>query len=240
VKYSTSRFRAIIFTAYVVVLLAVTMPLAWIVLLMLPRGRPSDVWVKRWARAVIAASGCPMRVIGREHLPRDRPAVLVSNHTSYLDSVVLMAAIPIAYRFVVAARYAAWPMIGTAIRKAAYVTVDRRSAATRAVSVDRIESVLRGGSSVLIYPEGHRVRGAELEPFRAGAFRAAVDTRSPIVPITVRGTRVVMAPGARLFRPGAIDVIIHSPIEPAGNDRKEIIRLRDAARSAIECGLSRA
>ena len=231
------RIAALAFTVYVVALLAISVPPAWLVLLLLPPGRRSDLWSKRWARWLIAASGCRLRVSGAAHVPGDRPVVFVSNHTSYLDSIVLMAAIPSAYRFVVARRYAAWPVVGTAIRKARYITVDRRSAATRAGSVDVIEAALRDGSSVLIYPEGHRARGPDLEPFRAGAFRAAVATGRDVVPITVRGTRTVMGPGARLFRRGPIDVIIHPAVAPSGTGRREIGRLRDAARSDIECGL---
>ena len=231
------RIAALAFTVYVVALLAISVPPAWLVLLLLPPGRRSDLWSKRWARWLIAASGCRLRVSGAAHVPGDRPVVFVSNHTSYLDSIVLMAAIPSAYRFVVARRYAAWPVVGTAIRKARYITVDRRSAATSAGSVDVIEAALRDGSSVLIYPEGHRARGPDLEPFRAGAFRAAVATGRDVVPITVRGTRTVMGPGARLFRRGPIDVIIHPAVAPSGTGRREIGRLRDAARSDIECGL---
>ena len=229
---------ALAFTIYVVALLAISVPPAWLVLLLLPPGRRSDLWSKRWARWLIAASGCPLRVSGADRVPADRPVVFVSNHSSYLDSIVLMAAIPSAYRFVVARRYAAWPVVGTAIRKARYITVDRRSAATRAGSVALIETALRDGSSVLIYPEGHRARGPHLEPFRAGAFRAAAAAGRALVPITVRGTRTVMLPGARLFRRGPIDVTIHPPVAPAGTDRREIARLREIVRSDIQGDLA--
>jgi fatty-acyl-CoA synthase len=222
------------FTIYVLALLAISVPPAWAVLLLLPRGRPSDMWSKRWARWLIGASGCALTVSGGDYIHEDRPVVFVSNHTSYLDSIVLMAALPWPYLFVVAQAYAAWPVVGTAIRKAEYITVDRRSAMTRAGSFTVIEAALRKGSSVLIYPEGRRGRGPQLEPFRAGAFRAAAATGCPVVPISVRGTRLIMRRGVRLLRRGSIDVTIHQPIAPTSNDRREIVRLRDAVRSEIE------
>jgi len=221
------------FTIYVLVLLAISVPPAWAVLLLLPRGRRSDLWSKRWARWLIGASGCALTVRG-DYLHEDRPVVFVSNHTSYLDSIVLMAALPWPYRFVVAHAYAAWPIVGTAIRKAEYITVDRRSAMTRAGSFTVIEAALRNGSSVLIYPEGRRGRGPLLEPFRAGAFRAAAATGRPVVPISVRGTRHIMRRGVRLLRRGPIEVTIHQPLAPTSSDRREIVRLRDAVRSEIE------
>jgi 1-acyl-sn-glycerol-3-phosphate acyltransferase len=231
------RLAALAFTAYALVLLAISVPPAWAVLLLLPRGRPSDMWSKRWASWLIRASGCALRVSGADHIPEDRPVVFVSNHTSYLDSIVLMAAIPSPYRFVVARGYAAWPVVGTAIRKARYITVDRRSATTRAGSFDVIARALRDGSSVLMYPEGRRARGPALEPFRAGAFRAAAATGREVVPISVRGTRVIMRRGVRLLCRGPIDVTIHQPIAPTAGDRREIARLREAVTSAIEGGL---
>jgi 1-acyl-sn-glycerol-3-phosphate acyltransferase len=105
---------------------------------------------------------------------------------------------------------------------------------TRAGSFDVIEAALRNGSSVLIYPEGRRARGPALEPFRAGAFRAAAAAGREVVPVSVRGTGVIMRRGVRLLRRGPIDVTIHRPIAPAGSDRREIVRLREAVRSAIE------
>ena len=229
-----NRFAALAFTAYAVALVAISVPPAWLVLLLLPRGRPCDLWSKGWARWLMRASGCAVRVSGAQHVPQDRNVVFASNHASYLDSIVLMAAIPSPYRFVVARGYAAWPIVGTAIRKANYITVNRRSAMTRAGSFDAIEAALANGSSVLIYPEGHRARGPHLDPFRAGAFRAAVATGRAVVPITIRGTRDVMRPGARLLRRGAIEITIHPPIAPAAKGRGEVARLRQAVRSAIE------
>ena len=236
-----SRLRDILaalgFTIYAVALLAISVPPAWAILLLLPPGRRSDVWSKRWARWLIRASGCALTVRGADYVPEDRPVVFVSNHASYLDSIVLMAALPSPYRFVVAHAYTAWPVVGTAIRKAGYITVDRRSAMTRARSFDVIEAALRNGSSVLIYPEGRRAHGPILEPFRAGAFRVAAATGRAVVPISVRGTRAIMGRGVRLLRRGPIDVTIHQPIAPASSDRRETMRLRDAARSEIERAL---
>ena len=231
------RAGAILFTTFIIVLVAVTMPPAWVVLLLLPRGTWSDRLVKGWARAIVALSGCGLRVAGLERVPRDRPVVLVSNHTSYIDSIALLAAIPLRYRFVVAQRYTRWPMIGTAIRKAGYITVDQRTAATRAASFAEVTSALRGGGSVLMYPEGHRARGADLDPFRSGAFRAAVEIGCPIVPIAVRGTRVIWPAGRLLLRPNRIEITVHRALVPAGAGHSEIVRLRDAAKATIAEGL---
>jgi len=210
----------------------------WMMMLVLPAGPIPDRLLKRWARLVVRASGCPLTVSGAAHL-QSGPAVLVSNHVSYLDSIALMAAIPRAYRFVVDARHQRWPFVGTAIRKADYIIVNRASIEARAACLRAMTMALKRGVSLLLFPEGGRNTGpaTQLLTFRSGAFRAAVEADRPLIPITVRGTRAIWPPDARLLRRGRIDVIIHAPIEPAGRGRREIARLRASARQEIEKGL---
>jgi len=210
----------------------------WMMLLLLPVGAIPDRLLKQWARLVVRASGCRLTVTGAAHLRQSAPAVLVSNHASFLDSIALMAVIPLAYRFVVDRRHERWPFVGTAIRKADYITVNRGSVDARAECLRTIIDALQRGESLLLFPEGGRSRRPGLLPFRLGAFRASVEAGRPLIPITVRGTRSIWPPDARLLRRGRIDVIIHAPIEPAGRGRQEIARLRASARREIERGLA--
>jgi fatty-acyl-CoA synthase len=228
---------AFLFTGYVLLLLSITVPPVFMAMIVVPAGRIPDWLLKRWARVVIRASGCRLRVTGAAHLCAGGPVMLVSNHASYLDSIALMAAIPLAYRFVVDVRHETWPLVGTAIRKASHIIVDRRTAAARVACLHTITSTLRHGRSVLVFPEGRRNRGSDLLPFRSGAFRAAAEANRPVIPITVQGTRAIWPPDGYWLRRGPIHVIIHHAIEPMGNDRREIARLRASARLDIERGL---
>ena len=89
---------------------------------------------------------------------------------------------------------------------------------------------------MLVFPEGTFFRPPELLPFRLGAFKAAVDTGRPIVPIALRGTRRVLPEDEWLFTHGPIDVIIAPPLVPTGQGWQEMVRLRDEARSIIARG----
>ena len=226
-----------VFTAYIAALLALTMPPAWLVLLFLPRGRTSDRLVRQWSRFIVRASGCRMRVSGVEHLRGAGAVTLVSNHVSYIDSVVLLAAIPADYRFVAEHGVLTWPMISTAVRKVGHLTVDRGSRAARLACADAMVETLRAGRSLLVYPEGRRSRREGLLPFRLGAFRAAVASGRPVVPIAVSGTDVIVASDRRVLRRGRIEVTIHEPIAPLGLDRSEMVRLRQRAREQIASSL---
>lgn len=229
-----------LFTAYIWGLLFATLPPLWIALSVLPSGPRADRLLKWSARLVIRLSRCRLRVIGIDRLPPCGPAILVANHASYLDSVVLMAAIPLDYRFVVNDRAVTWPLIGLAIRKVGHLIVDRKRLAGRRACAAAMRQTLRQGISVLLFPEGTIHRTGDPLPFRRGAFRIAVELGCPVVPISLRGTRHVLPDGPWVFRRGCLDVTIHEPIVPAENTRQEIVGVRDRAQREIVAGLQNA
>lgn len=92
---------------------------------------------------------------------------------------------------------------------------------------------LQAGESLFVFPEGTFVAAQGLLPFRLGAFRAAVDTGCPIVPVAIRGTRRLFPADTLLLRRTGVTVTIGKPISPDGTDWPEIVRLRDAAREMI-------
>jgi 1-acyl-sn-glycerol-3-phosphate acyltransferase len=176
------------------------------------------------------------RVTGAEHLESIGAAILAANHASYIDSVVLMATIPVDFRFLAKRRLADYPLIGTVIRKVGHVTIEKATVAQQISGADLLARLLREGRQMLVFPEGTFFRPPELLPFRLGAFKAAVDTGRPIVPIALRGTRRVLPDGTWLFRRGPIDVIIGAPLVPAAQGWQEMVRLRDEARVIIARG----
>jgi 1-acyl-sn-glycerol-3-phosphate acyltransferase len=225
-----------LFTAYVVTIVVTTLVILRGALLVTPNGRAADRAVKTWSRMALWACGLQPRVTGVEHLEGLGAAVLAANHASYIDSVVLMATIPADFRFLAKGRLADYPMIGTVIRKAGHVTIDKATVAQQLSSADILSRLLREGRQMLVFPEGTFVRPPELLPFRLGAFRAAVETGRPIVPVALRGTRRVLPDGTWLFTHGPIDVTIGSPLVPVAQGWQEMVRLRDAARTIIAHG----
>jgi 1-acyl-sn-glycerol-3-phosphate acyltransferase len=214
-------------------LLLVAVPPLWLALLATPAGRAADRSVKRWCRAILALAGCAVRLEGAERLAGTAPAVLAANHSSYLDVVALLAALPAGVRFVAKRELLRVPLVGTAIRKAGHLTVDRVQTSQSVADAERVTAALRAGHAVLVFPEGTFVRSAGILPFRLGAFKSAVETGRPIVPIAIRGTREVLPSGAWLPRPGPITVAIGQPLLPEGTGWPAMVRLRDAARAEI-------
>lgn len=234
----TAAAGRLAFTAYILLVVAPSLGVLWLYL-MFARAQPrADRAVRAWCRMALKACSVPARVTGLEHLDGVDAAILVANHASYVDSVVLMATIPTDFRFIAKRRLADYPLIGTVIRKAGHVTIDKATVAQQLSGADVLARQLREGRQMLVFPEGTFFRRPELLPFRLGAFKAAVESRCPIVPIALRATRQVLPDGTWLFTRKPIEVIVAAPLVPKAAGWEEMVRLRDEARAIIarECG----
>ena len=120
-----------------------------------------------------------------------------------------------------------------------HLSFDRTNTGSRRRAAKTIEDVLRAGDSVFVFPEGTFVPEAGVRPFQLGAFKAAVDTGAPLIPVSLAGTRNILRDRTFLPRPGNVTITISPPIFPrsAGNSQtanwQELVRLRDASREAI-------
>jgi 1-acyl-sn-glycerol-3-phosphate acyltransferase len=168
-------------------------------------------------------------VVGIDHVRTLYSGILVANHASYIDSIVVMAALPMDFHFVAKRALSEYPLLATVIRKAEHITIEKAGLSDRLAGADEVERRLREGERLMIFPEGTFVRASGLLPFRLGAFRAAVDTGRPIIPVAIAGTRHVLPDGRWLFRHGPITLTIGAPIEPRAQGWPEMVRLRDAA-----------
>lgn len=189
--------------------------------------------MKQWCRLVLRASLCPLRVRGREQLNGIGAAVLCANHSSYLDSVALLATLPAGVRFVAMRELLATPLIRTIIRKVGHLTVERADVSRSLEDARSVVDALGSGATLLVFPEGGFADAPGLRPFRLGAFKAAVESGKPIVPVAIVGTRAILGGGRTLPRRGRIEVTIAPPITPRGADWPETVRLRDTTRSQI-------
>jgi len=192
-------------------------------------------------RLFFALVGCRVRVEGREHVEADGAKVYVSNHTSNFDVLALMGGIGIEYHFVSKIEVLSYPLIGTFMRRLHHFAFERSDAEARLRQSEEIEAALRRGESVFIFPEGTFTPDAGVRAFQLGAFKAAVATGTPIVPMALRGSREFLREGTILPRPSSVMITVLPPIWPRGgaeSDWHEIVRLRDEVRAVIaeKCG----
>jgi 1-acyl-sn-glycerol-3-phosphate acyltransferase len=198
-------------------------------LLLLPGLRRRRTLIRGVARAALACIGMRLSARGLAHLPQ--PCVVVANHESYLDGVVLCALLPASFGFVIKREMHAVPGAGWLLTRIGAQFVARNNAHGSRRDALRVLRSAAGGQSLAFFPEGTFKPVPGLLPFQNGAFTAASRAGMPVVPLVIRGTRRCLAPGTPLPWPGRIRVQALPPIHPAVHADKAT--LREAARSAI-------
>lgn len=188
---------------------------------------------------MLFAAGIPVRIAEEETLAamaESGPWIFAPNHSSYLDVLVTLAVLPSGVRFVAKSEVAAMPLVGTIARRSGQFAFDRSNPRARIQQAEEVNAALKRGESVVIYPEGTFTPIVGIRPFQLGAFKAAVDVQRPICPLAVRGARQILRDGTYLPRPGQVTATFGPLVTPdtaAGDDWREIIRLRDATREII-------
>ncbi len=206
----------------------------WPLMVVLPR----RTW--RWrvlqaaAHVMLKLTGTRLTVSG-ETIP-ERDAILVANHCSYLDSLVLVAALPGETAFVAKAELAPQLIAGTFLRRIGVLFVERFDDARGLGDMDDVTKAARAGRRLAVYPEGTLTRRPGLLAFKLGAFAAAAAARVPVVPVTLRGTRSVLRGGQWFPRPGNVQVTVGRRLLAEQDGFDAAIALRDAARAAILAG----
>jgi fatty-acyl-CoA synthase len=191
-------------------------------------------------KLLFALTGIGVKVVGKEYMDTPGAKVYASNHASYFDVLPLMMGLGVPYRFVAKGEVNAMPFIGTFLNKMGHLSFDRQDTGSRLRQVDEMEEYLRQGESVFVFPEGTFTPQDGVRPFQLGAFRGAVATGAPIIPVSLAGTRRFLRDRTTLPRPTHVTITLSPPIHPArladgseSNKLREIVRLRDLTREVI-------
>lgn len=198
---------------------------------------PGRYVVGRWFRraAVLVTTINPLwrfRTTGvRIHDPR-RPYIAVANHESFAD-IFLLSHLPWEMKWLSKEAIFKIPFMGWMMRMAGDVAVRRGDASSRAQALEDCRDRLGKGVSVMIMPEGTRSEDGSVQKFHDGAFRLAVETGCPILPIAVAGTRAALAKGSWVLgRANAIARVL-PPVETVGLTLDDVPALRERVRTMI-------
>jgi len=226
-----------LFAAYAWSLLGVLSLIGGSVLLLLPVAA-AQRWAHRMARLFVALSGVPLRVEGVRGVAAALPAVIVANHSSYADAILLAAVLPAGVRFAAKSEFAAHPAAGPIFRRIGVRFVERSATRQAIEDARELAGALQGGESLAMFPEGTFTRAPGLGVFHMGAFVAAAQSARPVIPVALRGMRSVLRDGSWLPRRHPVEVFIGAPVWPRGPGWAHALELRDAARRAIleHCG----
>jgi 1-acyl-sn-glycerol-3-phosphate acyltransferase len=173
------------------------------------------------------------KFFGRRNFKKDKAYIYVSNHTSFLDIPGLTMLLPGQFRPLAKKELLKIPVFGWIARSAAII-VDRSSHESRKKSMDRLKLFLHDGISILIFAEGTQNRTNNiLQPFKDGAFRMAVDTQQPVLPIVVLGAGRLMPPGTIDVKPGLIRIYVGDEIATVGLSVKDVGNLKQRTFNAM-------
>lgn len=225
------------YATYVWTVFVLMAPIVWALVIVLPRRAMRWGFLRRAARAFARACGVPITIEGLEGLPPgDRPCLLVANHASYLDGIVLVAALPRPVRFVAKAEFRSSLVAGPFLRRLDAQFVERFDRERGVADARRLTGLARSRVPLFFFPEGTFTRAPGLLPFHAGAFVAAVEAGIPVVPCALRGTRSLLRSDSWFPRRGRVHVSIGPPIAPPSTETdtwSAAIELRDRTRDWI-------
>ena len=191
---------------------------------------------KLWAWSILKVLLIPVSVEGRQHLQDGQSYVFVSNHQGAFDIFLIYGHLCRDFRWMMKYQLRKIPFLGWACEKCHHIFIDKRGASRIKKSYDQARDILRGGISLVVFPEGSRSFTGHMGVFRRGAFLLADELKLPVVPLTINGSFDIMPRTSRWAHWHPLKLTIHEPILTA-EPGKEVRQVIDESYQAIEKAL---
>jgi 1-acyl-sn-glycerol-3-phosphate acyltransferase len=233
----TSRFRETLYAAWWWIVVALSFTLAWFAVMILPRLNWRWRAIRGVTRAALTAIGVPVSVTGLDGVPCSN-AMLVFNHSSYMDALVLSAVLPGEPLYVVKRELAGQIFAGPFLRRLGALFVERYDISASLADTEAVIAAARQGRNIVYFPEGTFTRRAGLSGFYLGAFKVAAEAGLPVLPGIIRGTRSMLRSDQWFPRWTPLSIQIEDAVKPSGTDFASLLQLRDAVRKVVlaHCG----
>ena len=165
-----------------------------------------------WPEAVLALAGVKLNVTGAEHLTARRPAVFLFNHRNNFDVFMVAALVRDNWTGIAKKELERNPLVGPLGKLLDAAFIDRSDTASAVAALKPVEDLARRGLSILVAPEGTRLDTPSVGPFKKGAFRVAMATGLPLVPIVIRNSDSVAGRNSTTLNPGTVDIAVLPPV----------------------------
>ena len=210
-------------------------------------------WIigKKWPRArdisslriiqgvfklILKVSGVKITEIGRDNLPDDRPFLLVANHRSYFDILILYSLMPDLTCFVAKKEMNRYPVLNLWMRRLYCLFLDREDLRQGMKVIQTAIEYVKGNISVVIFPEGTRNKNPDeldMLPFHEGSFRVTTKSGCPLIPAALSNTQEIFEAHFPKIRPTHVIVDYLSPVDPSSLSRPEQKTLGAATQQKI-------
>lgn len=187
-----------------------------------------------WSSAIISLSPFwKLKVSGLEHADPKRTYVIVANHQSLADIVVIYQ-IRRQFKWVAKESLFRIPFLGWCLGLCKHISLRRRDRGSIKDVYRQAIDYLRSGMSVLFFPEGTRSETDEMNPFQGGAFKLAIAEKVPVLPIAIRGSRNAIPKGGWVMSSKVFcELMVLEPVETAHLQHNDYPGLSDAVRARI-------
>jgi 1-acyl-sn-glycerol-3-phosphate acyltransferase len=196
-------------------------------------GRVQHRIARLWARTSVGITGCSLTVLGLEKLSRHPVVVFACNHTSYMDTPVIFASVPVQFRIL--AKKELWPIpfIGWYLDRSGQLPIDTVNPRASLASLGAAVKALRAGMPLFLFPEGARTPDGELGAFLSGAAYLAIRAQVPVVPMAVSGVYDLLPIHTRHFYPTELTLNIGEPIITTGMTLRQVDELNERIRLEV-------
>lgn len=210
-----------------------------IILSMLGMGRWAGYFFPHWwARLFCVMSMVKVKVTvkGRENIDPHTSYVFIANHQGAYDIFSIYGYLNHNFRWMMKKSLEKIPFVGYSCKVSGHIMVDNSSPSATKATMEKAEKQLRGGMSLVVFPEGARTWDGKMRRFKRGAFVLAMEFGLPVVPITIDGSFEVMPRFKKIPNWGHITLTIHKPIE-AVNGKHDLLQLLDGSYTTIHDSL---
>jgi 1-acyl-sn-glycerol-3-phosphate acyltransferase len=186
---------------------------------------------------VLRLCSVKLSVSGDSMLREGELYVFCVNHQSHIDIPVILAALPIPFRFAAKKELFRIPFLGWHLRRSGHIPIDRQNPHSAVKAFRDAGETLRGGISLVFFPEGATSLDGSIKPFKGGGFMLAEQAQASVVPVTVSGSRSVLVPKTYHVRGGPVHVTVGNPIPSVGRSPRELsVHVREEIVMTFENG----
>jgi 1-acyl-sn-glycerol-3-phosphate acyltransferase len=196
-------------------------------------GRLNHRLARLWGKIALWANRVKVRMEGLDHVPGPGPYIFMANHQGSYDIFSLLGHLPFQFKWLAKKEIFSIPILGLAMKATGYIFIDREGTRETVKAMNNAAQKIRGGMSVVIFPEGSRSPDGSIQPFKKGGFTLAIKSKVPIVPIAITGSDEIIPKGKLRVNPGSITIRIGHPVETKGYTMKERGALMDQLHDII-------
>jgi len=174
-----------------------------------------------------------VEISGLSKIDKEKSHIYIANHLSFFDIFSLLAYLPVNFKFILKKELMHIPILGWAMRRAGYISIDRSSPTKAKCTIDRAVDKIKNGASFVIFAEGTRSYDGRLQPLKRGAFHLAIASGSPIVPVAIKGTNEIMPKGSFKIKKGFVTIQLDTPIETINYTKQTMPDLIDRVTNSL-------